>query len=350
MKNKIRLFAILLAATLFFQCSKELDLTDSSKQVVIAYAIINPNDPVQYFKIYKGFITTGNAYEMAQDINNLYYHVDSIDVKLIEYDGNKVTKTINLDTTTSIPKDEGVFANPTQILYYTNAAINADREYELVIKLASGKEMKSRIPICKSFRFTAPMTGAKVSMNARESTVEFTPSENATAYDINEIFYYIEVDKQSGEIVKRGSVKRKLNSQLITRENWTVYSSRLQYKYGGAGMYNLIANTLERNDAVTRYRYGYKCLEFEIYSAGNDLATYINVNTPSTSIASDRNLFTNFESEDNTCYGVFSSKNYVRGVWDINNSSEDSLVYGSITRGLGFDFWYNYPDKDNFTY
>lgn len=350
MKNKILLFVIILASTLCFQCTKELDFTDSSKQVVIAYAILNPFEPVQYFKIYKGFITTENAFDLARDPQNIYYHVDSIDVKLIEYDGDKVTRTITLDTTTSIPKNDGTFANPTQILYYTNTAINTMREYELVITLASGKVMKSRIPVCQNFRFTNLMDGSKVSMNARETTLEFTQSVNASGYDIYQLFYYIEVDKQSGEIVKRGSIKRKLNSLMLTNTNLTTYSGRIQFKYAGVGIYNVIANNLERNDAVTRYRYGYQCVGFEVYSAGDDLVTYINVNTPSTSIASDRNLFTNFESEDNSCYGIFSSKNYVSGVWDMSTASEDSLIYGSVTRDLGFDFWRNYPDRDNFIY
>ena len=45
---------------------RPLDLSAEYKDITISYAILNPNDEVHYFKVYKGFLTDGNAYEAAQ--------------------------------------------------------------------------------------------------------------------------------------------------------------------------------------------------------------------------------------------------------------------------------------------
>jgi hypothetical protein len=327
---------------LFFRCAKELEINDPSKQVTIAYAIINPSDPVQYFKIYKGFLTSGNAYKAAQDINNLYYHVDSIDVKLIEYVGSNPVDTFTLATMDSI-REEGTFSSK-QILYYMDKPINENAEYKLQITLASGKTMSAQVPMCKSFAFYMLYEGEKIDLTVRNPSIQFKKSGNATGYDIYQVFYYIEVDKVTGEKLREGSVKRKLNSEMIIDN--TPSNARISYKYNGPAIYTAIANQVKPNSGVVRYRRGYESIEFQVYSAEKNLIGYINANTPSSSIGSDTQPYTNFESDDNSAYGIFSSKNFINGIFDISSTggSEDSLVHGAATRGLGFDYWRNRPE------
>ncbi|MDL2296469.1 hypothetical protein LJC68_01625 [Bacteroidales bacterium OttesenSCG-928-B11] len=344
MKRKILVFAALVVSSLFFQCSKELELNDPSKQVTIVYAIINPSEPTQYFKIYKGYLTDGNAIEAAQHWDNIYYHVDSIEVKLVEYNGANKVKEFLLDTTTAIPKDSGVFTYPAQLLYCTDEVINDESEYELVITLASGKVVKSRIPICQSFRYSNLSESSQIALTAKKSTISFTSSANALAYDIYQIFHYVEISKHSGEIVKRGSVKRKLNPSLITNLS---NESKISYSYAGNSIYSAIANELKQDNTVTRYRDDHKCVEFIVYAAGEELLVYINSQTPTTSIVTDINIYSNIESEDGSGFGIFSSRNHIKGRYNIDNKSEDSLVRGSITRHLGFDYLRNRPDMEN---
>ena len=54
------------------QC-RELDLTADYKDITISYGILNPNDDIHYFKIYRGFITDGNALLEAGDWDKVYY-------------------------------------------------------------------------------------------------------------------------------------------------------------------------------------------------------------------------------------------------------------------------------------
>lgn len=344
MKNKYLFFLLILVAFCCPRCQKELDMNDYSKQVTITYAILNPSEPVQYFKIYKGFLTEGNAEVAAQDIRNLYYHVDSIDVKLIEYDGNNIVKTITMDTTTAIDKEEGFFPTK-QLLYYTEEEINENSEYELVITLASGQVVRARVPVCGNFKFQGFLPGEQLHLTFKTMTLNIGKSNNAKAYDLYQIFYYIEVDKKTGKVTE-GSVKRKINGETII-ENSNTQEGTFTYSYDPRVIYSVIANELEPKEGVVRYRRGIECLEFIAWAAGEELYTYIESNTPTSSLVTDKKLYTNFISDDDSGYGIFSSKNVVLNMFTISERSEDTLVRGSKTSHLGFDYYRNYPGNDN---
>ena len=116
-------------------CDNELQLAADYKDITVTYAILNPKDSVHYFKIYKGYLTSENAFEAAFDWNNIYYPVDSIEVRFEEYSENgTLLRTAILDTTTQVDKLNGYFANPKQLLYYSTWKLDVDNTYRLIIK------------------------------------------------------------------------------------------------------------------------------------------------------------------------------------------------------------------------
>ena len=109
----------LVIATVFTSCDDEFSLNAPYNDITIVYGLLNLNDSIHYVKVYKGFQTEGNSYVAAGDWTNLYYF-DKITVTLEEFKNNQSTgRIIELDTTTSVPRESGYFANPKQLLYFT---------------------------------------------------------------------------------------------------------------------------------------------------------------------------------------------------------------------------------------
>ena len=159
--TKNTLLRLLLAAffpltILMSACHDEPDLTGDYKNITISYGILNMNDPVHYFKVYKGYLTDENALVEASNWDNIYYNVDSIEVRFEEYSASGVLqRSAVLDTTTQVAKEEGYFANPRQLLYYSTWQLNPDCKYRLVIKNRnSGEEVYAQTTIVGECKFS----------------------------------------------------------------------------------------------------------------------------------------------------------------------------------------------------
>lgn len=341
MKIKKTLLFGLFISILLSSCTPELDLNAEYKDITVVFGLLNPSDSTHYVKIYKGFLTDGNTYEVASYIENISY-IDSIDVTLEEYVNDQLIKTIALDTTTVISKDPGDFAYPLQILYYTNEILNKDAIYKLkIVNKYSGKVVTGETPVVNDFVIVSPIASALNLNIVRESFIKFKKATDATAYDIYETFYYFEVDKISGEIVKKGSITRKINNSLLRSQ-----SAEISLPYKPCQIFTSIANNIEPDNSVIRYRDGNDCIEMKVWAAEDDYVTYLDVNTQSSGVVLDRNEFTNLISNDKSALGIFSSRNVAFKRYDISNASEDSLVSGSLTGNLGFDYYRNYvPTK-----
>jgi hypothetical protein len=336
MKIKKSILFGLFIGILLGSCTPDLDLNAEYKDITIVFGLLNPSDSSHYVKIYKGFLTDGNAYEVASYLENISY-IDSIDVTLEEYVNDALTRTIQLDTTTAVSKDSGDFAYPLQILYYTNETLNQTATYKLkIVNKYTGKVVTGETPVVNNFVISSPTTSTLNLNIVRESFIKFTKAANATAYDIYETFYYFEVDKGTGEITK-GSITRKINSSMLRSQ-----STEISQPYKPSQIITAIANNLEPDNSVIRYRDGYDCVEMKVWAAEDDYVTYLDVNTQSSGVVLDRNEFTNLVSDDKSALGIFSSRNVAIKTFDISNASEDSLVRGSVTENLGFDYYRNY--------
>ena len=82
--------------------------------------------------------------------------------------------------------------------------------------------------------------------------------------------------------------------------------------------------------------------------ANDHFQIYQQVANPNTSIVQNRLEYTNFVSDDNDAYGLLASRSSVRRLFKFDNTNgkynEDSLVWGSITGKLNFDYYRNSPE------
>lgn len=353
MNRKHFLFATLVCLLSIFltSCNDKIDLTADYKDISFSYSIINKNDSIHYFKIYKGYLTDESAYDVASDWNSIYYPVDSIEVRLEEYVGNQLIRSAVLDTTTQVLKEPGCFANPKQLLYYSDWKLDEEAIYRLVLKHKNtGKESYAETPIVGDFSISRPTNYWNMNLD-QSFKIKFYAANNAAAYDIYMDFCYIEVDNVTGEITHK-TLSKRLNSDLI----------RDVSIYGGGGRdisYNVTPNTfftfleqnIEKNDRVTRYidaidNNPYFCMRLYVWAANDNFVKYRDVATPNSSIVQNRLEYTNFVSDDNNAYGIFASRNCTSKILKMDNSqghNEDTLVYGQHTKDLNFGFYRNSP-------
>ncbi len=327
-KKHLRILLITVSV-LFISCKPEFSVNDVEQDIVITYGILNVNETKHYIKIYKAFLTNMNTYEYIMNPDPaVISYVDSINVVMEEYIGETLNRSIQLDTTTSIPKDEGVFSYPTQILYVANARLNPNARYRLKITHKySGKECYADANLVNDFLIFQP-AGNQIDLTGNTLTCGFKSPVNGSTFEIYQIFRYIEVAKTSGEVTKH-SMKRKISSGDISEVSTSV-------EHDINNIYTAIKDNVKENDNVVRYIDGWNCIDYEVWVAEKAFSLYIKANNQSSSVLNNKIDYTNFISDDKSAYGIFSSRNSVLRSFTIDAKSQDSLVSGKYTKNLGF--------------
>jgi|GEM_PF-559473 hypothetical protein len=356
-----RILAALMPLALFFSaCNDTPDLTADYKDISIAYGILNINDPIHYFKVYKGFLTDENTLVQASQWENIYYPIDSIEVRLEEYNDHGIRqRSAVLDTTTAINKESGYFANPRQLLYYSDWTLNPDCRYRLVIKHKnSGKEVYAETNVVDNCKFTRPLSQNPFSSDSPTDVAPTflvegggglsTRDRNVAISDFYITFHYIEVDNNTQQVAHK-TIKKKMNSGfMMPQSNGNITFD----KFKPSDLLSMIAQGMSPNNNLTRYvdtvdGRPYFCLEVEAWLANTEFYNYYNISNPHGDIVQQRMEYTNFVSDDGDAYGLIASRNRSRIILKFDNTTghnEDSLVNGHFTKNLNFDYYRNSPE------
>jgi len=334
MKKTVFAFLLFLLFFIFNGCKPDFNQNADYKDIAIVYGLLNPNDFTHYIKVYKAFLTNENAMIAAGELDNISYY-DQIEVSVEEYINGRLNRTIPFTMTTAVPKDSGTFAYQPQVLYYSNETINENATYQLkIINRQLGKEITATTPIVGNFTISQPFSDVAAFLTASNATIKFRQAPNAVAYDVYLKFYYIEIDKNTGDTITPNGVidwkVTRIRSSASTIEISVVLNQ----------LFNVIASRLKKNDNVIRHTDGVECVELEVWGAEENYMIYLDMNEPSSSIVQDRVMYTNMVTSDKSAYGIFSSRNVAKRKYKLinspNNNARDSLLYGSITGHLGF--------------
>jgi hypothetical protein len=317
-------------------------VNSNSETFTIIYGLLNASEQSQYVKVFKSFITEGNAYDVVKDINQ-YSYIDTIEVYLNEYSANNtLLRKIPLDTTTAIPKDSGVFLYPTQILYTTNTALNKDCTYEIVVfNPYTNNVTKTKLPfaLAGNVRITRPVGPDDISITDRDVHFVFHTGKNITMYQLIVKYYYTEdlidnTSRQPSPVVwTLGTVE----------DNTAMEGIEKGYLASGANFFRRIAESIH-DDANVRSRHT-DSIVLEVHSAAKDWGLYLKSNIPSTGINQDKLHYSNIESynvetkEEKYAMGIVSSRGVTTKRYRdlmIIDGSRDSLFHGRFTRHLKF--------------
>ena len=322
-----------MTAVLMTACSKDFNSNAPYKDATIVYGIINADDNVQYVKIYKGFLTDGNAYEAAQIYDSLYYF-DKITVELEEYSNGRLVSRHVLDTTTAIPRDlNGDMAAPEQMLYVINQPINPENTYKLVItNNQSGRVVTAETSIVGETMITSPSTQTVDITHTTTNSIKYKAAANAAAYTIVQTFNYIEKSKITGAITRK-SLRRSITPSPTTSTN---------YQYVPYALYEFICSSLEVDNTVNRYLLLDSCVCIEVWAVNEPFYNYVQTSTISSSVVLDHLVYTNIQCEDDDrVFGFFGSRRSVLNAYRLNQTSQDMIVSGINSRKFNFHYWYD---------
>jgi hypothetical protein len=338
--NYLLLFSLFILF-LLCGCKRDFSVNSDSEPFTIVYGLLNTSENAQYVKIFKSFLVEGNAYDVVKDINK-YSYIDSIEVCLNEYDErNKLVREIRLDTTTAIPKDEGVFLYPTQILYTTSATLNKDYTYELTVFNPYTKDItktKQPFALVGNTNITRPV-GTELSITDKDITFVFFTGKNTTNYQLILKYYYTEdlndhTSRQPAPVVWNLGTVEDLSATAGIEKTLRI---------SGSNFFKRIRESVMNDDRVIARHTDF--IVVEVYSAAKDWGLYLQSNLPSSGINQDKLLYSNIiaynaeTNKENYAMGVFSSRGITTKRYNnlmVANGSRDSLFRGRFTGDLKF--------------
>lgn len=346
------LLSIFTSLFLLSGCETEVDLFTDFEKIPVVFALLEPADSIQYFRINPTFIGDGDARDVAGDPNITNYAEGEIEVKLIDVtNSDSEIEYILKDSMGLIDlDDDGIFDKKNRIYYLetpvttlsngqiVNSILKPSNVYRLVIKnVSTGKVASSEIVLgdINKLQMAVPRVG--ISQFPRDWMVFYTGTQYNEAYtfefDADKFserfllemrFYYTEgaEDKDS-----------KARSELITigeRNEIEAFgeTKRITIDFDGERFYSILQSRLGASTSRTGQTF-----DLIITAVGRDLDTYISVQNASLSgLSQERPSFSNIDGG----IGIFSYRlNRTSTEFKLNDNSANHLFTGPYT----FDYF-----------
>jgi len=342
MKNKI-LVSVAVASLFLSSCKKPFSVNAPYEDFPIVIGLLNASEQTHYIKVYKSFVTEHNAYDAAKDID-LYSYIDSIDVYVEERNASNVlVRTIRFDTTTEIPKNQGVFAYPTQIIYKADAVLNENYKYKLFVynrytkKMATSKEVLLAGNV-NVRRPSASQVFPVITINDNALPIEYFSAKNTSLYDFTITYYYSE--QLNDNSLRQGNP---IVWYMGEQTHQTTTSGLLSFSVGsGTPFYQKIASGIIEDENVIARRTD--SIVLTVSTAARDWYLYLLASRPSSGLNQNRLDYSNISAYDvdngkvKYAMGIFSSRNNTMKMFrDLAEpASRDSLFHGRFTGHLKF--------------
>ena len=300
MKKLSALLLILTGLILFNGCSNDVDINASYELITVVYGLLDPNEDTTYLKINKAFLGEDNALIMAQ-IPDSSEFIEKLDVRI--WPDDNPDNVYHFDTITITNKEDGIFYNPNQIIYYSAFNPEPDKKYKLRILYKQNEITSECTTIAKfvSSDISKPGFAKAIGFDYDLiNPVRWNKKDNAPRYDVTIRFHYKEIWEGSSDTVYRfidwhNAIKKATSSpEVESLYNGSVFFSALNFyvPYEDASQ-----------EAKVMHRYTGNT-DFIVEAGGTTLNTYMEVNEPSNSIVQDRPEYTNIENG----IGIFSSR------------------------------------------
>lgn len=109
------LILLLLPVIFLSSCEDNPDTSLSTSPQAVIFGVFDKYDYVHYLKVGKTFQSEANPTQTARILDSLYFDEPDITISLTHFNGN--IEIIQPFIVTEIPKDEGEFHNPDQLIY-----------------------------------------------------------------------------------------------------------------------------------------------------------------------------------------------------------------------------------------
>ncbi len=300
-----RILFIFVVVITSWQCSNDLPVNAEWKDIAYVYGVLDPNLDTQFVRIGKAFLGDLPPAEMAGVSDSFYY--DNIEVDMIALNDDSVEQNRFRLSRIDLPgrmSDDGAFTTDDFHLYYTTETIEEDLIYRLEINKPDGGPTVTSVTSIANWLnaqgniFTRPGINLGLANANREPlnpTIQYTPANNASVYDVIVHIYYAERPLNNPDAIEEKYISYRIPTNDIT-------SSAIRGTLNGENFYAVLESNIPKDDNMLRFM---RRIYFEAVVGGTDMRPYIEVNRPSPGIAQEKPLFTNVENG----VGLFTSRN-----------------------------------------
>lgn len=305
---------LFLATLTLTSCSTNVDNFADYKDITIVYGMLEAGADTTFIKITKAFLGPGNAMLIARIPDSSNYP-GKLEVKLQGKVGSSLLPPILLDTVTIRNKLAGdsVFYFPSQKVYYTRATLNPNATYTLSINRPGGL-VSATTNVVNNFAILQPTNRINFASTA-PVLIKWTSAVNGKRYEAKMVFHYEELVPGNPDTLKKTMVW----NLGMRRSETLAGGENLEISYMGEEFYNRLGGQISNQLNVRRFA---GPVDVIIACAGDELSTYIDVNSPNNSVIQERPQFTNIENGT----GIFSSRRTVVRSYRLSVQSEVKLV------------------------
>lgn len=338
-------------------CETDFDLNSDWKEIAVVYGLLDQSEDVQFVRLNKAFLTSGNALEAAQEQDSIYFNNPK--VRLNEWSRNAVwnettrkfekdpdaslintyeLEKVDANSDPNLPnKEDGVFVDDPYFVYvfdqaqYPDTILNQNSTYELEIETDSGNKVSGITPLVRDFDILAPKSTQGFNLLADKRVLRWKEAGNGSIYDLDVVFNYREeVNNDPTDFTIKQVVYRPFSN--FTGNN---NGSSFDFDFIPESFLNYLKSEIGEEGSENYKRIFIQPLEFTFYAGSRQLEVFADVaNISDNSINSGqaRPFYTNVENG----LGVIASR-YKKTVGaPLSPASLTELYCGEITKGLRF--------------
>ncbi|MEX2597870.1 MAG: hypothetical protein WEC59_13175 [Salibacteraceae bacterium] len=343
-----RSFLIIAVLALFTPgCETDIEIIAPKKDVTVIYGLLESNKTRHFIRINKAFVGEDSAKVLAAEpgINEYSDSELSAFVREKNLDGTETGAYWELNPTYVKSKEDGTFFSDSNKVYYFDADLAIDKEYELVCNIdVEGedlKEVKASTRVIGSnqgavtllkprFIGTTSQGGDRAEVdfisqgeysNALE--VEWSNTSGGASYTSYYRFYYTDVNKSTGERT-RDSLTFSVGTERVTEGQ----TGTVSFQINPEEFFIQVDRNVEDYDFANAdfERIASDTLQFFLEVADNTLATYIEVNQPATEVVQEQPEYTNVTNG----IGIFASR-FITSTKNFENPENSGRVFRKAT-------------------
>lgn len=317
---------------LIMACDNEVDLNAEYEDATVVYGLIDAFEDTHFVKVNRAFLEDGsNAIELAKDAERFFY--DSLQVSMIEASGADTFSLFPI----AKPKEPGVFSTEKNIVYYTDATLQPNREYQLKVVQANGKQTTAKTKTLDSVDVVRPgldrnfdrrpisfvsILGGGRSFQDYEFIVRLT--SNIAEVQLKLYFLY-------DEEVNGNLIPRRVEVPIGGVRNTELANANASLNFNGEFFYQTLKKEIPANNNRKEVSLNRNLL-LEVVAIDVTYDQYTSVYGPLDGLAQVRPEFTNV----NNGIGLFASRSTYIDISYLPDPSRAELFSGSYTGGLNF--------------
>lgn len=330
MIKRIAIALLLIIPFLHNSCKNDIDLLTDYKEQIVCFGILNPNDTAHYIRVSKVFLGEGNALVFAQTQDSIQLRPENMEVRVTRVQSGIETQYWILQTDTTIPREEGIFLNPHQIVYRGVFPVLTDGStYRLTVTdLVTGYVTTSETTVVKETSHQTPSVLQFLNFeDAGNIGFTFHTAQYARRTQLTIRFYY---DEQ---------FIYDTTQTALRYVDWVIGTSEALSNNGGESgtiqigrrnFLNMLRNNVEPNPLVRRIS---KRVDLYYLGAHDDLVTYIKVQQANAGSSYELPEFTNMENG----LGLFTTRNTsIITNFHLDQDTQYALATDSLLNDLNF--------------